>query len=59
MGVMEHSQGSTYVPGYPNFTEQFNTRWPQVMTGELTAQEAMEQAQEEINATIEQSGEGG
>lgn len=57
MGIMEHSQGSTYVPGYPNFTEQFNTRWPQVMTGELTAQEAMEQAQAEIESTIEQSGE--
>jgi multiple sugar transport system substrate-binding protein len=59
MGVMEDSRGSTYVPGYPNFTEQVNTRLPQVWTGELTAQEAMDQAQEEINSTIEQSGEGG
>jgi multiple sugar transport system substrate-binding protein len=59
MGIMEHSQGSTYVPGYPNFWEQINTRFPQVWTGELTPQEAAEQAQEEINTTIEQSGEGG
>jgi multiple sugar transport system substrate-binding protein len=59
MGVMEHSQGSVYVPGYPNFMEQFNTRLPQVWTDELTSQEAMDQAQEEINTTIEQSGTGG
>jgi multiple sugar transport system substrate-binding protein len=59
MGIMDVSRGSTYVPGYPNFTEQVNTRLPQVWTGELTAQEAMDQAQEEINTTIEQSGTGG
>jgi multiple sugar transport system substrate-binding protein len=53
MELMSHSQGSDYVPQYPNWTEQINPRLEQVWTGELTPQEAAEQAQQAIDETIE------
>jgi multiple sugar transport system substrate-binding protein len=52
MEVMEHSQGSVYVPEYPNFTQEINTRYEQVWTGQLTAEEAAQQAQQEIERVM-------
>ena len=50
--LMEHSQGSDYVPEYPNWTEQVNPRHEQVWTGELTPQGMAEEAQQAIDETI-------
>lgn len=52
MEVMQDSQGSVYVPEYPNFNEQINTRLEQVWTGELTPEEAAQQAQQAIEETM-------
>ncbi len=52
MEVMADSQGSVYVPSYPNFNQSINTRLELVWTGELTAQEAVEEAQAEVEATM-------
>jgi multiple sugar transport system substrate-binding protein len=55
MAVMEDSQGSTYVPAYPNFVQEVNTRYEQVWTGELTAEEMAEQAQQAIDDVMAQN----
>lgn len=55
MAVMEHSQGSTYVPAYPNFTQEVNTRYEQVWTGELTPEQMAEQAQQAIDEVMAQN----
>ena len=54
MAVMEHSQGSVYVPAYPNFTQEANTRYEQVWTGELTPEQMAEQTQQAIDQTMTQ-----
>jgi multiple sugar transport system substrate-binding protein len=55
MAVMEDSQGSTYVPAYPNFVQEVNTRYEQVWTGELTPEEMAEQAQQAIDDVMAQN----
>ncbi|MEZ4867641.1 MAG: extracellular solute-binding protein [Caldilineaceae bacterium] len=55
MAVMEHSQGSTYVPEYPNFTQEANTRYEQVWTGELTPEQMAEQTQQAIDEVMAQN----
>lgn len=55
MAVMEHSQGSTYVSEYPNFTQEVNTRYEQVWTGELTPEQMAEQAQQAIDEVMAQN----
>ena len=55
MAAMEQSQGSVYVPEYPNFTQEANTRYEQVWTGELTPEQMAEQTQQAIDQTIAQS----
>lgn len=55
MAAMEQSQGSVYVPEYPNFVQEANTRYEQVWTGELTPEQMAEQTQQAINQTIAQS----
>jgi multiple sugar transport system substrate-binding protein len=42
------STGGVYVSEYPNWGEQLNQRWELVWTGELTAQEALDEAQEAV-----------
>jgi ABC-type glycerol-3-phosphate transport system substrate-binding protein len=49
MEVMQDSQGSIYVPEYPNFGQEVNTRLEQVWTGALTPEEAAQQMQEAID----------
>ena len=39
------STGGVFVQDYPNWTEQLNQRWELVWTGDLTAQEALDEAQ--------------
>jgi len=55
MNVMQDSQGSTYVPAYPNFTQEVNTRYEQVWTGELTPEQMAEQAQQAIDEVMAQN----
>jgi multiple sugar transport system substrate-binding protein len=55
MQVMEHSQGSTYVEGYPNFNQEIDSRLDQVWSGDMTPEEMVEQAQQAIDETIEQN----
>ncbi|MEZ4679576.1 MAG: extracellular solute-binding protein [Caldilineaceae bacterium] len=55
MNVMQDSQGSTYVPEYPNFTQEVNTRYEQVWTGEVTPEQMAEQAQQAIDDVMAQN----
>jgi multiple sugar transport system substrate-binding protein len=48
------STGGVFVQDYPNWTEQLNQRWELVWTGELTPQEALDEAQA---AVMEQIGQ--
>ncbi len=52
MANMEWSQGTVYVPGYSNWTEQLGPRYEKVWTGELDPATAMKEAQTSINETI-------
>jgi multiple sugar transport system substrate-binding protein len=52
MEVMKDSQGSTYVPQYPTFYQEMNMRLEQVWLGELTPEEAAQQAQEAIERVM-------
>jgi multiple sugar transport system substrate-binding protein len=52
---MEFSRGSTYVQGYPNWTEQVNPNLERVWTGEITPQQLAEEAQSNIDSQIESS----
>jgi len=42
------STGGVYVPDYPNWGEQLNQRWELVWAGELTPQEALDEAQQAV-----------
>jgi multiple sugar transport system substrate-binding protein len=55
MEIMEHSQGSVYVPSYPNFGQEINQRLEAVWTGQMTAEEAAREAQEAIERTMQQN----
>jgi multiple sugar transport system substrate-binding protein len=55
MGVMEHSQGSDYVPEYPNYTQEINSRLDLVWSGDLTPEEMVQEAQQAIEETMGQS----
>lgn len=54
MDVMADSEGSIYVPGYPNFVQEADTRFEQVWTGELTPEQMAEQVQQAIDQTMAQ-----
>lgn len=48
------STGGVYVPDYPNYMEQVNQRLEQVWLGELTPQEALDEAQAAVEAEVNQ-----
>jgi multiple sugar transport system substrate-binding protein len=48
------STGGAYLTEYPNYNEQLNQRWELVWSGDLTAQEALDEAQA---AVLEQVGQ--
>jgi multiple sugar transport system substrate-binding protein len=50
--ALEVSTGGVYVAKYPNWTEQINQRLEQVWLGELSAQEALDQAQQAVEDAI-------
>ncbi len=52
MEVMEDSQGSTYVPEYPNFNQEINSRMDQVWSGDMTPEEALNEAQDAIDEVM-------
>jgi hypothetical protein len=43
-----------FVQDYPNWTEQLAQRWEQIWTGELTAQEALDEAQAAVAEQVGQ-----
>jgi ABC-type glycerol-3-phosphate transport system substrate-binding protein len=47
------STGGVYVSKYPNWTEQLNQRWEKVWSGELTAQEALDEAQQAVMDVVQ------
>ena len=48
------STGGVFVQDYPNWTEQLAQRWDLVWTGELTAQEALDEAQAAVAEQVGQ-----
>ncbi len=52
MNVMETSQGSTYVPSYPNFNQEIDSRIDQVWSGDMTPQEMLQEAQDAIGKVM-------
>ena len=52
MEVMEDSQGSTYVPEYPNFNQEIDSRMDQVWSGDRTPEEVLQEAQQAIDDVI-------
>jgi multiple sugar transport system substrate-binding protein len=46
------STGGTYLPEYPNYNEQLNQRWELVWLGQLSAEEALSQAQEAVRQQV-------
>jgi multiple sugar transport system substrate-binding protein len=50
--ALQVSTGGVYVPTYPNWNEQLDLVLEQVWTGELTPQEALDQAQAGVEAAI-------
>lgn len=55
MEIMGDSEGSIYVPAYPNFVQEVDTRYEQVWAGELTPEQMAEQAQQAIDQTMAQN----
>ena len=51
--ALKTSTGGVYVPGYPNWNEQLDLVLEKVWTGELTAQEALDQAQAAVEDAIQ------
>jgi multiple sugar transport system substrate-binding protein len=43
--ALQTSTGGVLVPGYPNWQEQLSQRWERVWLGELTPQQALDEAQ--------------
>jgi hypothetical protein len=50
--ALSTSTGGNIVAEYPNWTEQLNQRWDLIWRGELTAEEALTEAQEAVEAEI-------
>jgi multiple sugar transport system substrate-binding protein len=48
------STGGVFVQDYSNWTEQLNQRWEQVWAGDLTAQEALDEAQAAVAEQVGQ-----
>jgi multiple sugar transport system substrate-binding protein len=51
---MEHGRHTEFVPEYSNWHEQFNQRLERIWTGELAIDQALADAQREIDRTIEE-----
>lgn len=52
--AMSYSTGGNYLEGYPNWGQELGNRYEQVWTGELSPEEALEQAQQAVEAEIGQ-----
>jgi ABC-type glycerol-3-phosphate transport system substrate-binding protein len=50
--ALKTSTGGVYLADYPNWNEQLDLVLEQVWTGELTPQEALDQAQAGVEAAI-------
>ncbi|HSJ53121.1 MAG TPA: ABC transporter substrate-binding protein [Anaerolineae bacterium] len=48
-----HSTGGVYVTGYPNWGEQLTQRQEAIWTGDMTAQEALDEAQAAVEAEVQ------
>lgn len=55
MNIMQTSQGSTYVPEYPNFTQEADTRLEQPAR-RIDPEEMAQQTQQAIDDTMAKAG---
>ncbi len=51
--AMSYTTGGNYLPEYPNWGEQLSQRYEKVWTGELSADQALKQAQEAVEAEVQ------
>jgi multiple sugar transport system substrate-binding protein len=49
---MEYGRHTTFVPEYSNWNEQLNQRYERIWTGELSIEQALQDAQQAIESTI-------
>jgi multiple sugar transport system substrate-binding protein len=52
--ALKTSTGGVYVPAYPNWQEQLGQRWEKIWLGELTPQQALDEAQAAVQAGMGQ-----
>jgi multiple sugar transport system substrate-binding protein len=53
--AMETSETWPFVAGYPNWKEQLDQRLEQVWQGTITAEQALQEAQQAIDDVLQQS----
>ena len=53
--AMEVGVNIPFVPAYSNWIEQLNTRLESVWTGDVSVEEALSEAQQDIDSTVEQN----
>lgn len=53
--TIEHGQLVEFVPEYPNWGEQLNQRYERIWTGELSVEQALQEAQQAIDDTIQEN----
>jgi multiple sugar transport system substrate-binding protein len=51
-GAMEYSTGGNQLPQYTNWSEQLSQRYEQIWTGEISAKDALDQAQQAIEEQV-------
>jgi multiple sugar transport system substrate-binding protein len=52
--AMDYSTGGVFLEKYPNWSEQLSQRYEKVWTGELTAEQALKEAQDAVQAQMNQ-----
>lgn len=52
---MDISSSSEFVAGYPNYMEQYNQRQEAIMRGDVTIEDALAEAQEMVDQTVEEN----
>jgi multiple sugar transport system substrate-binding protein len=50
--AMNTSTSGVFVTGYPNWQEQLSQRYESIWTGELAAEQAVQEAQQVVDDTI-------
>ena len=53
VNAMEYTSGGNYLQQYPNFKEQLDQRYEKIWSGELSGKDALDQAQQAVEAEIQ------